>query len=375
METARMSDFNPYGQHSIYIPLKLVSYDGATPEKAALSWGAKVLFGRLALFLGKPRAGKESFCNPTLQTMAASMGVSVDTVGRFLGELISHGFIKRRRRGPGRPAECIFLVHPIFRRGDEPRPCDDSASLRSQERDSDSADLRSLDSAELPLLIPQPCGSDSAGLPCKIPQTCGSLIRNKTFSENIQENIQENGMHVTPSRKSKTARRSWSNNGQERSRPADSVTETTIIPTPETRATPGAASARAIPEADPLFDYIAAWNTRFPDRVLQPEDIGPDTLAAIRLAQLDDECIAKWGRTMDLAAKIISVKGAVESSWLTLPWLFRRKDGMPNWKRVHGELLCMTKPSGSGQKPVRDLKAENEQWKRERAERKARLGY
>src|SRR5579872_2947315 len=101
----RLSEsFNPYSLHSIHIPLEMVAY----PD---LSWGAKVLYGRLALYLGKPRPGAR--CNPNLETLAANMGTSVDTIDRWLKELTEQAFIKRRRRGRF-SAEIIFLSHPIF---------------------------------------------------------------------------------------------------------------------------------------------------------------------------------------------------------------------------------------------------------------------
>jgi Helix-turn-helix domain len=80
--------FNPYGLHAIHIPLALVNYDGATETRKSLSWGAKVLYGRLALFLGRPKSNSESFCSPSLETVASAMATSVDTIGRWLRELI-----------------------------------------------------------------------------------------------------------------------------------------------------------------------------------------------------------------------------------------------------------------------------------------------
>ena len=52
--------FNPYGLHSVRVPLRLLACDPSS--------GAKLFYGRLALFLGKPKA--ESFCRPNLETMA-----------------------------------------------------------------------------------------------------------------------------------------------------------------------------------------------------------------------------------------------------------------------------------------------------------------
>ncbi len=100
-------NFNPYGLHAIHIPLALLRYDGAAKTGKGLSWGAKVLYGRLALFLGRPKPKAESFCNPSLETMASATATSMDTVGRWLTELVDHGFIERVRKGRG-PAECVL---------------------------------------------------------------------------------------------------------------------------------------------------------------------------------------------------------------------------------------------------------------------------
>jgi len=200
--------FNPYGLHAIRIPLALLMYDGATQTRKSLSWGAKAFYGRLALFLGKPKA--ESFCNPDLRTMAAAMKTSEDTVGRWLVELAEHGFIERIRKGRG-PAECVFLPHPCLLQGaareDEPN----SADVRNQESGSDSAALRTRDSdsnsADVPgrrdTPIPQPRGSNSATSPAQlrksavsIPQGCGAPILEENVQENVHQDVQENGINI-----------------------------------------------------------------------------------------------------------------------------------------------------------------------------------
>ncbi len=198
------AQFNPYGLLAVHVPLALIKYNGVTKKGKSLSWGARVFYGRLALFLGKPEK-TESFCNPNLATMAAAMGgTSIDTIGRWLEELTEHGFIERVRKGRG-PAECKFLRHACLNAGTGPDESN-SAEVRNQSDDSDSAKLRNqdgLNSAELrnqdENSIPQNCDSNSAELRSQfrnsaapIPQPCGSLIRNKTIQENIHENIQEN---------------------------------------------------------------------------------------------------------------------------------------------------------------------------------------
>lgn len=118
---ATQPTFNPYELHAIRIPLGLVEYSG-------ISWGAKVLYGRLALFRGRKQDG---YCHPSLQTLATEMRSSVDSIERWLRELTTHGFIKRQRR-QRQAAECLFPAHPCLL---------DSATLPNQEP-LDSATLR-----------------------------------------------------------------------------------------------------------------------------------------------------------------------------------------------------------------------------------------
>lgn len=131
-----------------------------------------------------------------LETLAAAMGgVSIDTVGRWLGELDEHGFIERRRRGRG-PAECIFLRHPIFE--SNPPNCaglqnqkkDNSATVRNQSGGDQNGDGRT-DST------PQSCASDSAdprlqfrNSAVPIPQCCGSTNKEEDIQEDFHENTQ-----------------------------------------------------------------------------------------------------------------------------------------------------------------------------------------
>jgi hypothetical protein len=153
--------FNPYGLHAIRVPVAMLGFQG-------VSFGAKCLYGRLALYLGRPRAG--AHCDPNLDRLARDMATSVDSINRWLSELIREKFIERRRRGRLR-AECVFLPHPCLL---------NSAELRNQEGSP----------------IPQPCGVEaapnSADLPVQfrrsavsIPQPCGVAYK----EENVQENI------------------------------------------------------------------------------------------------------------------------------------------------------------------------------------------
>ena len=112
-----------------------------------LSAGAKLTFGRLALY-----AGTKTPCFPSLGRLATDLGVSIDVVGRWLKELITAKLIRRTRSGPGRNAECEFIWNASLGTGD------DSANLRNQ----DAAESRNLDSAYVGNKIPQIRGADSA---------------------------------------------------------------------------------------------------------------------------------------------------------------------------------------------------------------------
>ncbi len=195
--------FNPYGLHAIRIPLAMITYDGTTETRKALSWGAKVFYGRLGLFLGRPKA--ESFCNPNLETMAGAMRTSTDTIGRWLEELAEHGFIERRRKGRG-AAECVFLPHPCL----VPDPGEDgphSAPLRNHDDDPNSASSRNQSGSNSAILrnqkeapIPQNGVFDSAPLPLQFRNSAAPIpqLRGLPYKEeNIQENVHQN-VHGKP---------------------------------------------------------------------------------------------------------------------------------------------------------------------------------
>lgn len=128
-QPATQSTFNPYGLHSIHVPLGLLTYRGVSP-------GAKLLYGRLALFRGRKPDGH---CYPDLKTLAKELGrVHVNTVENWFKELVSKGFIERKRR-QRQNAECIFLPHPSLL---------DSQNIVSQDRfdSQNSVDQERLDS-------------------------------------------------------------------------------------------------------------------------------------------------------------------------------------------------------------------------------------
>lgn len=178
------SEFNPYGLHAIRVPLEMVSYPG-------LSAGAKLLYGRLALYRGRQEGG---FCRPSLEKLAQAMGTSVDSVDRWLGDLVREGFIERKRRRRV-VAECIFLPHPVLVDSATPPNQDspDSAKTPNQEPRPDSADLPPRFRKDEPL--------DSANRDEKSPHPADSTDTYATENvhhQNIQENVHSKDGDETP---------------------------------------------------------------------------------------------------------------------------------------------------------------------------------
>ena len=164
MSTAE--SFNPYGLHAVRVPLAMLAY-------RKVSWGAKCLYGRLALHRGRKPDG---FCNPSLESLATEMGADIATIDRWLKELIAERFIERKRRRR-QEAECFFLLHPCLL---------DSAELRNQDSGLDSAELRNQeenqDSANSRLRLRKFDDQDSANL--QVP-FIGIKRSDKTFIENV----------------------------------------------------------------------------------------------------------------------------------------------------------------------------------------------
>lgn len=120
-----------------------------------LSPGAKLLFARLALY-----AGRNTSCYPSLERLACDLGTSTDAIGRSLKELTDAELIRRKRKGPGKTAECEFLWHAALSADSAELRNQDSAKVRNQA--PDSAEVRNLDSAEMGGKTPQNRGQDSA---------------------------------------------------------------------------------------------------------------------------------------------------------------------------------------------------------------------
>lgn len=176
-DSGRGERFNPYGLHAVRVPLGLVSYRG-------LSWGAKVLYGRMALHLGRPDSRKARFpvCNPGEKRLAVEMGVSEDVVERWLAELVQEKFMERRRRRRMN-AEWVFLPHP----------CLEPTTLRDQHVSQEPATPPSQDAPQEPATLPvrtrKPGVLDTAKSSENSPEPLDSASGYAT--ENVQyENVQ-----------------------------------------------------------------------------------------------------------------------------------------------------------------------------------------
>ena len=117
--------FNPYGKfRCAFVPVSLCA-------SSAFTQGAKLLFGRLALY-----AGRDGRCYPAIDSLSADLGVDQATVKRWLKELADGGLIDRKRRGRGHTAECIFVWSDVLTASLK------SAGMRHQDTDLNSAGMR-----------------------------------------------------------------------------------------------------------------------------------------------------------------------------------------------------------------------------------------
>ena len=99
--------FNPYKIfYGIFLPDGLVGYDN---DK--LSWGAKILWGKLAKF-----AGQDGDCYPSQDTLAKQMGsVSVRTIRDYSTALVRERFIRAIQKGLNQSNHYHFLWHECLK--------------------------------------------------------------------------------------------------------------------------------------------------------------------------------------------------------------------------------------------------------------------
>lgn len=140
-----MKPGEPYSPYRLFlcafVPLPIMGM----PD---LSAGAKLLFGRLALY-----AGQNTKCYPGLSRLATDLGASVDSIGRWLAELQNAKLLNRAQKGAGKTAECEFTWHSALSA---------AASAEVQRLNPASAELQNQASAETGDQLPQIRGSASA---------------------------------------------------------------------------------------------------------------------------------------------------------------------------------------------------------------------
>ena len=140
-----MKPGEPYSPYRLFlcafVPLPIMAMTDISP-------GAKLLFGRLALY-----AGQNTTCFPKLDRLSADLGSSVDSIGRWMAELTAAKLLNRAQKGSGRPAECEFIWHAAL---------SGVTSAEVQKLDSASAESRNQAFAEMGDQLPQIRGSASA---------------------------------------------------------------------------------------------------------------------------------------------------------------------------------------------------------------------
>jgi hypothetical protein len=147
-----MKPGEPYSPHRRFLCAPVPLWIMAMLE---LSFGAKLLFGRLALY-----AGPNDSCYPSLRRLAADMGTSINTICRLIKELVDAKLIRRKRCGPGKNARIEFVWHPALGVDDSPVfGNQDSPEMGNQEPDSPGT--VDLDSLLLGSEIHQICKPDS----------------------------------------------------------------------------------------------------------------------------------------------------------------------------------------------------------------------
>lgn len=149
--------FSPYKRFlSVMLPKGLLA-------NSVIGAPAKILLARLYMY-----AGKKDWCNPSIETLAGELGVTIDTISRLMRELVDAGFIRRERRARA-VAICRLLWH---------------SSLASSLRPSDSA----MSSNHARPMIPQGCGDDSTlSQGSDSAMSSNALKDEEEFSEEVHE--------------------------------------------------------------------------------------------------------------------------------------------------------------------------------------------
>ncbi len=97
-----------------YINVHLAFLNSQVPnwlmERTEVSPGAKLCYGKLCQY-----AGRDGKCYPLQETMAQGLGVSKDTVQRYIRELVSFKLIESFRRGFNKSNYYMFPTHEWVR--------------------------------------------------------------------------------------------------------------------------------------------------------------------------------------------------------------------------------------------------------------------
>ena len=86
-------------QISINVPIWLL-------RRKEISTGAKLLYGRLLLFIGQ-----NLFCFPSQHKLAEELGISIRTVNRYIKELKKYKLIEVEQKGRKKTAKFYVLSH------------------------------------------------------------------------------------------------------------------------------------------------------------------------------------------------------------------------------------------------------------------------
>ncbi len=104
-------EFNPFGLfYGVFIPEAMVRFSGITDS-------AKITYGRLYRY-----AGQKGACFPAVSTLAAEIGSSERQTQRYISELETAGFIRRKARfveGLQKTNLYVFVWHKIFQEATE----------------------------------------------------------------------------------------------------------------------------------------------------------------------------------------------------------------------------------------------------------------
>lgn len=75
-------------------------------ERNEISQGAKLLYGRLLLYIGE-----NLYCYPSQNKLSADLGVSVRMINRYIAELKKYNLVEVEQKGHDKTAKYYILEH------------------------------------------------------------------------------------------------------------------------------------------------------------------------------------------------------------------------------------------------------------------------